>query len=153
MARTSKDPGKTRDCNVYQIADELYLVDLPGYGYAQVSKSERKRMGGLIESYVATRSALAGVVWLLDIRRDPSDHDLALGELLGDREIPILTVVTKSDKLGKAKREQQASVIAKAVGAELEQTVITSSTTGDGIGELRDSIIALAAEARRAGRP
>lgn len=147
IARTSKSPGKTRDCNVYRVADRLYLVDLPGYGYAQVSKSERRRFSRLIDRYLETRAALAGVVWLLDVRRDPSDHDLALADKLAAWEVPVLVAITKGDKLPRAQRARRLHTILTAVGLPDEQAVLTSAVTREGLDDLRDSILALAAEA------
>ena len=149
IARISKSPGKTRDCNVYLVAERLYLVDLPGYGYAQVSKSERIRFSKLIKKYLETRTALAGVVWLLDMRRDPSAEDIALSDKLAEWEVPVLLAITKSDKLGRAKRATQMHAILAKLGMTEDQAVMTSAVTKEGVGDLQKSILGLAAEARR----
>ena len=149
IARTSKSPGKTRDCNVYRVAERLYLIDLPGYGYAKVSKSERTRLSKLIDSYLETRASLAGVVWLLDARRDPSADDIALSDKLAQREVPVLVAITKGDKLGRAKRASQMHTILAKVGMTEDQAVMTSAVTKEGVGDLQESILALAAEVRR----
>ena len=149
IARTSKSPGKTRECNVYRVAERLYLIDLPGYGYAKVSKSERTRLSKLIDKYLETRASLAGVVWLLDARRDPSPADIALSDKLAQREVPVLVAITKGDKLGRRKRASQMQAILAKVGLTEDQAVMTSSVTKEGVGDLQESILALAAEARR----
>ena len=149
IARTSKSPGKTRHCNVYRVAERLYLIDLPGYGYAQVSKSERIRLSKLIDKYLETRASLAGVVWLLDARRDPSLADIALSDKLAQREVPVLVAITKGDKLGRRKRASQMQAILAKVGLTEDQAVMTSSVTKEGVGDLQESILALAAEVRR----
>ncbi|MFB3069873.1 MAG: ribosome biogenesis GTP-binding protein YihA/YsxC [Gemmatimonadales bacterium] len=149
IARTSKSPGKTRDCNVYRVAERLYLIDLPGYGYAKVSKSERTRLSKLIDSYLETRASLAGVVWLLDARRDPSADDIALSDKLAQREVPVLVAITKGDKLGRVKRASQMHTILAKVGMTEDQAVMTSAVTKEGVGDLQESILALAAEVRR----
>ncbi len=149
IARTSKSPGKTRECNVYRVAERLYLIDLPGYGYAQVSKSERTRLSKLIDKYLETRASLAGVVWLLDARRDPSADDIALSDKLAQREVPVLVAITKGDKLGRRKRASQMQAILAKVGLTDDQAVMTSSVTKEGVGDLQESILALAAEVRR----
>ena len=149
IARISKSPGKTRDCNVYRVAERLYLIDLPGYGYAHASKSERTRFSKLIAKYLGTRAALAGVVWLLDARRDPSAEDVALSDKLAQWEVPVLVAITKGDKLGRTKRASQMQAILAKVGLTDDQAVMTSAVTKEGVGDLQKSILALAAEVRR----
>ncbi|MFB3112502.1 MAG: ribosome biogenesis GTP-binding protein YihA/YsxC [Gemmatimonadales bacterium] len=148
IARISKSPGKTRECNVYRIAERLYLVDLPGYGYARASKSERSRFAKLIETYLRTRESLSGVVWLLDVRRNPSASDLALADKLAGWEIPVLVAITKGDKFGRAKRSEQMRSILGEIGLPEDQAVMTSAVTKEGIADLQEAILALAAEVR-----
>ncbi len=148
IARTSKTPGKTRECNVYRIDDLLYLVDLPGYGWARVAKTERSRLRELIETYVRGRKSLIGVVWLLDVRRMPSQDDLAIAETLAEREIPILVAITKGDKLTRQRRTQQMRSIVEAVDLSADQAVVTSAVTKEGMDDLRASILALAGDTR-----
>lgn len=145
LARTSKTPGKTRDCTVYCVDDRLHLVDLPGYGYARVSKTEHLRLEQLIVAYLDNRELLAGVVWLLDVRRDPSDHDLGLAARLSARQIPTLVAVTKGDKLPRGKRASQTQSIMHALEMPENQAIITSAVTKDGVKELQDAIMTLAA--------
>ena len=144
LARISKHPGKTRDCVVFRVAKRLYLLDLPGYGYARVSQTERIRFAQLIESILADRSQLAGVVWLLDIRRDPSDEDILLGQKLLAHETPVLVALTKGDKLNKSQRERRVALIQDALGLPLDQIILTSSVTKEGIETLRETILAVA---------
>ncbi len=149
IARTSKAPGKTRECNVYQIDELLYLVDLPGYGYARVAKTERRRLRGLIEQYVRGRGALTGIVWLLDVRRMPSQDDIAIADMLAERKIPVLVAITKGDKLTRQRRTQQMRSIVEAVDLSADQAVVTSAVTKEGMDDLRESIFALAGNTRR----
>lgn len=143
LARTSKTPGKTRDCNVYRVDDALYLVDLPGYGYAKVSKGERRRFAGLIDRYLATREALRGAVWLLDIRRDPSDEDGRIAQHLVRHEVPTLVALTKGDKFGRTRQAERKQRIIEALGLPDEQAIVTSAVTRAGIEDLRASVMAL----------
>ncbi len=145
LARTSRTPGKTRLCNVFD-AGVFYLVDLPGYGYARIGREERRGLQRLIRDYVAERETLVGAVWLLDVRRDPSAHDLEIVELLDRRALPVLVAITKADKLGRGRRKQRTEAILAAVGLPEDQCVVTSARTGEGIDDLRDSIFAFAGD-------
>ena len=146
IARTSKAPGKTRECNVYQINELLYLVDLPGYGYARGSESEQLRLRRLIEQYLQGRGALIGIVWLLDVRRMPSQDDMAIADILAERKIPILVAITKGDKLSRQRRAQQMRSIVDAINLSVDQAVVTSAVTKEGMDDLRSSILALASD-------
>ena len=143
LAHTSRTPGKTRACNVYDVGSRLLLVDLPGYGYARASKSERRGFARLIRSYLSERPNLVGVIWLLDIRREPSSDDLEIAGLLAQRGVPVLAAVTKADKVSRTRRQGRVHAIADAVGIHVDQCVITSATTREGIADLRDSLEAL----------
>ncbi len=143
LAHTSKTPGKTRTCNVYNVDDRYYLVDLPGYGYAKASFSERKRLLALVRDYLAERKRLEGVVWLLDVRREPSRDDLAIGQLLASRGYPVLVCITKADKFGRSRRREQAGAILHAIGIPEDQCIVTSARTRLGIADLKRSIDAL----------
>jgi GTP-binding protein len=143
LARTSKRPGKTRACNVYNADGILYLVDLPGYGYARAAKSVRRSFSRLITDYLSKRSHLAGVVWLLDIRREPSSKDLQMANLLAKLGVPVLVAVTKADKVGRGRRNQRVADILTAVSVAAEQCVVTSAHTREGSQELLESILAL----------
>lgn len=121
-------------------AGTFYLVDLPGYGYAKASQRERRGLQTLLRTYVETRTSLVGAVWLLDVRRDPSEDDRAVGALLDARQLPVLVAVTKADKFGRGRRTQRARAILDAVGIPNDQCVVTSARTGEGIDDLRESI-------------
>jgi GTP-binding protein len=99
LARTSNTPGRTQEINFFRINDRLNFVDLPGYGYAKVPESVRKKWGPMIEIYLRERETLRLVVLILDIRRDPSEEDLQLVRWLSFYQIPFLIVLTKTDKV------------------------------------------------------
>ncbi len=140
IARISQTPGKTRLCNVFDVEHRYYLVDLPGYGYAQVSKSERKRFVQLVYGYLEKRSELVGVVWLMDIRRKPSAEDQMMGDLFDRSGLPVLAVITKADKISRGKRSERVTDIVETLGLDEEQTMVTSAHTKEGIDDLRSSI-------------
>ncbi len=141
LARTSRAPGKTRACNVFNVDDRFYYVDLPGYGYARVSQAERRALWRLVRDCVASRN-VAGAVWLLDLRRDPSADDLAMGELLTQHSVPVLVTLTKTDKLPLERRPERVRAILEGLGMDLapEQCVLTSALTREGIEGLREAI-------------
>lgn len=145
IAYTSKAPGKTRACNVFDVDGRFYLVDLPGYGYAKASHAERRRLLRLVHGYLSSRASIAGVIWLLDVRRDPSPDDLDVARRLIDQGIPVLVAITKADKLGKGHRMERTRAILNALEIPQDQCVVTSARTRDGIEELRTSIRALVA--------
>jgi GTP-binding protein len=139
LARISGTPGKTRLVHWYAVRRpevELLFVDLPGYGYARVAKSERAHWQVLVESYLEDRATLRGAVLLQDVRRDPSEDEELLIAWLAERGIPVVLAVTKADKL---KRMQQAKRVAKirdAVTLPRNRVVVTSAEKGTGIDEL-----------------
>jgi GTP-binding protein len=141
LARVSQTPGKTTLLNVYRLPG-LYLVDLPGYGFAKASKPERAAYRRLLERYLRERETLAGVVWLLDIRHEPSADDAEMGALLAATGVPVLPVLTKGDKLAHGARGRRARELGRALGAPAEPPLVTSSTTGLGIADLGASILA-----------
>lgn len=145
LARVSGTPGKTRALNVFRFPG-FYLVDLPGYGYAKADKRTRAALQRLIHGYIEKREPLAGVVWLLDIRRDPSDDDLRYLEDLSRRGVPVLAALTKGDKLAFGARRAREVAIRSALGLEADQVQLTSSTTGLGIADLAASILAAVPE-------
>jgi len=144
LARTSRSPGKTQACNVYAVEDRFYLLDLPGYGYAQVSKAHRAGFRQLLRDIVAHRTPLRGALWLVDIRHPPSREDAAMQDVFAAHTTPVLLVVTKADKLARGKREQYVRSILHALNVPESQCVVTSARTREGIADLRDSITALA---------
>jgi GTP-binding protein len=148
LAHTSKTPGKTRLLNVYEIDGRFYLVDLPGYGFANVSKAERAGFSRLIKTYLSKRHDLIGIVWLLDIRRDPSREDLEIADMIVDRGMPALMAITKADKVTKTHRSRRLKAIAESLGVQEEQCLLSSAKTDEGIGDLVGSIETLVREPR-----
>jgi GTP-binding protein len=141
LARVSGSPGKTTLLNFYRLP-ALYLVDLPGYGFARASKSSRAGYRRLILDYLRTRERLSGIVWLLDIRRDPSPEDREMQELLVESGRPVLAAFTKADKLTRSARALRAEELARALDLRPDQIELTSSQTGLGIPELAASVAA-----------
>lgn len=140
LARVSGTPGKTTMVNVYRLP-ALYLVDLPGYGYARASKSDRRSYRALLGRYLQHRERLVGVVWLLDLRHQPSADDLAMQGLLADGQRSTLAVFTKADKFSHAQRKAREHELAQALGLAEDQVQVVSSKTGLGIAELGESIL------------
>jgi GTP-binding protein len=139
LARTSSTPGKTRLIHWYQVrrADaELLFVDLPGYGYAKVSKVERKRWQGLVEAYLKYRESLRAAVLLQDIRRDLTEDEDLLIAWLRDRDIPIVLAVTKSDKLKPQRRAAAVASLRRDTDLRNDRIIVTSAEKGTGIDEL-----------------
>jgi GTP-binding protein len=143
LARTSGSPGKTTLLNFYRLP-EFYLVDLPGYGFARAGKSARAGYRKLVTSYLRTRSSLAGIVWLLDIRHQPSADDLEMQELLAESGRPVLAVFTKADKLTRSGLPARAHELGEALGLRQDQVQLTSSQSKLGIPELAATIVAAA---------
>lgn len=143
MAKVSNTPGKTRSLNFFLIDDRYYFVDLPGYGYARVSKELRQSWGRMIEAYLNECRNLVGLVLLLDSRRDPTDEDYQLLEWLAARKIPALIAVTKTDKLSRSKAAQKVAATERAFGAP---ALPFSAVTGEGKKELIGSIHSLVNE-------
>ena len=101
FARTSSTPGKTQTLNFYQVNEAFYLVDVPGYGYARVSKQQRAQFGQMIEEYLTTRSVLQGVIILVDGRHEPTADDVSMYQFVRYYQLPALIVATKMDKVKK----------------------------------------------------
>ncbi|MEE4312154.1 MAG: ribosome biogenesis GTP-binding protein YihA/YsxC [candidate division KSB1 bacterium] len=110
LALTSSSPGKTRMLNYYEINNALYFVDLPGYGFAKVSRKERDRWKDLIEAYITGSSTLRGVVQIIDSRIGPTDLDMEMISWLAYLKKPTMIVATKTDKLPKSKRVKQLAM-------------------------------------------
>ena len=144
LARVSDTPGRTALINVYRLAS-FYLLDLPGYGFARVSHRERDRYQKLVRDLLRQRTTLTGVVWLLDLRRDPSPEDQEHADMLAERGLPVLAALTKADKLPYAQRQRRLRELIQALALPPEQVQLTSSTTGLGINELGESLLAVTA--------
>lgn len=118
LARTSKSPGKTRTINFFTVEDKLYFVDLPGYGYAKVSKSESAKWGDMVEGYLQNRPELKMIFLLLDIRHEPSQNDKMLYDWFLHYELPFTLVATKTDKLSRAQVPKHLAILRRGLGAE-----------------------------------
>jgi GTP-binding protein len=118
LARVSRVPGKTSLANFYRVTPEVIWVDLPGYGYARTSHGERKRWSRLIGDYCRDRSNLWGVLWLLDFRHPGTALDREACQWLQALELPVLPVLTKSDKVPRSKRRKQISEFRRIFGIE-----------------------------------
>jgi GTP-binding protein len=177
IAKVSGTPGKTRMMNVYEmpvvrgaqyaVADgsdrapdgpekqprtahgALYLLDLPGYGYARASQTERRAFRLLI-THALARPRLAGVLWLLDIRREPSEEDRAMQSLFATRATRVLAALTKSDVLARAARARRERALQDALALDDDQIIATSAREKAGIEELREAIAGLVGRAHTA---
>jgi len=143
FARVSRTPGRTREINFFKVNGQFILTDLPGYGYAKISKERKADWRPLIEGYLRKTSVLAGVVQLLDIRRDPSDDDRAMMDFLAEVEVPTIMVLTKSDKISRGAVVERTGAIMRSLTLEPEQTIPFSSSTGEGRDELALALVAL----------
>lgn len=123
LARTSQQPGKTQTLNFYLVNTDLYFVDVPGYGYAKVSKEQRQKFGEMIQDYLETRADLKGLVLLVDARHDPTVDDINMFNYALCLNIPILVVATKIDKLKKFAIGQLESKI--GLSLDLTQSQVT----------------------------
>lgn len=139
LARVSAAPGKTATINFYRL-DVCRFADLPGYGYARVSKSEKERWGELVEGYFAQKRNIALVVQLCDMRHDPSPDDVDMINYLLDRKVPFLVACTKSDKLSKSQTVTQTARYDTLFRAEGIRFIPSSAVKGIGIEELRGAI-------------
>ncbi|WP_373768896.1 ribosome biogenesis GTP-binding protein YihA/YsxC [Weissella soli] len=120
FARTSSQPGKTQTLNFYKVEEQVFFVDVPGYGYAKVSKKMREEFGQMIETYLTERPQLKGVISLVDARHEPSEEDIAMYNWLTYYNIPVLVVATKADKIARGKWNKAESVIKKALEFDRE---------------------------------
>ena len=141
LVRTSKTPGRTQLLNFFEINELWRFVDFPGYGYAKVPAEVQKRWRPMVESYLTTRVNLRGMVWLLDIRREVSKEDLQLWDWLQAKQVEVIIVVTKADKLSKNKRNKQAASIAKSLGRKAQELIQFSATSGEGKDEIWQALL------------
>jgi len=170
IAKVSGTPGKTRMLNVYEIPlkrgewyvvdseasraatphgqqprtthHAFYFLDLPGYGYAKASHADRRAFRLLI-THVLDRARLAGVLWLLDIRREPSDEDRTMQQLFAERGTPVLAALTKSDAVARTARTRRAGELRGALELEEDQMIVTSAREKEGIDDLREAVAGL----------
>ena len=140
LARVSSVPGKTATINFFGL-EHIYLVDLPGYGYAKVSKSEKERWAGLIEGYLNSEHDLRLVFMLVDMRHKPTNDDVNMINYLIDTETPFVIVLTKADKLNKTERTKRMEAFVSEIPCFDEiHHIAFSSQTGEGVDELRSII-------------
>lgn len=133
LARTSSKPGKTQTLNFYIINELLYFVDVPGYGYAKVSKKEREAWGRMIETYLTNREQLKAVLLIVDLRHPPSSDDVMMYEFIKHYELPVIVIATKADKIPKGKWDKHLKVVRQTLKLDPnDQTVLFSSETGQG---------------------
>ena len=143
IARVSQTPGKTQAIQFYLINEKFYLVDLPGYGYAKVPKSVVSTWGELMRSYLENAADLKTIFLLLDIRREPGEHDLAMHAWARALDgVDEKIVLTKSDKLSNNQIAQQRSAIAKQLEMDDEDLITASVMTKKGIDQIRREMIA-----------
>lgn len=143
FARVSRTPGRTRELNFFRINNQFVFVDLPGYGYARISKERKAAWRPLIQSYLGRTTQLRGLVLLLDIRRDPSEDDRSMLDFLAQVEIPTLIALTKSDKVSKSAVPVRVDEISRALSLEAGQIIPFSVVTGAGRLELLEAIMEL----------
>ena len=150
LARTSGTPGKTRAFNFYKLGEEVYLVDLPGYGYAKVSKTERDHWARLIERYVSERDALRLVLHLVDSRHDPTALDRTVIQAMKGSPVPYVVVLTKGDKISGNERPKRLKAMREALDAAGREAsiIISSAETGRGMDEIRQWILDLTGTAK-----
>mgnify|MGYP006333999657 FL=1 len=128
MARISSKPGKTQQLNFYKIEEQLYYVDVPGYGYAKVSKSERAAWGRMIEQYFMGREQLRAVVLIIDIRHNPTNDDCMMYDFLKHYNIPVIVVATKADKIPKGKWDKHKKHVRETLQMDKQDPLIVFSS-------------------------
>jgi GTP-binding protein len=148
LVRTSTTPGRTRLINFFDINSELIFVDLPGYGYADVPMDVRKSWKPMVETYLAGRRQLKGVVLIMDVRRTPGQEEQNLLVWLERRALPCIAVLTKSDKLSKTRQFNQRAHIAGVLGKNKNELILLSAKTRQGLPSLWQAILSLASESR-----
>lgn len=128
MARTSQQPGKTQTLNFFNIDDQLVFVDVPGYGYAKVSKVQREKFGKMIEEYLTTRQKLQLVIQVVDLRHNPTEDDVLMYNYLKHFDIPTLIICTKEDKIPKGKVQKHLNNIKNKLDLEEGDTIVSYSS-------------------------
>ncbi len=139
LAKISSSPGKTRSINFYDVDETFYFVDLPGYGYAKISKSEREKWGKLVSGYIVEGNNIALALHFIDSRHKPTQLDVVLNKMLKTNSIPYIFVLTKSDKLKQSEFSQSSKKLSEVFSeAKInENIVLYSSTKGRGQKEIK----------------
>lgn len=141
LARVARTPGKTQTINFFNINDEWYLVDLPGYGYAKVSHQMKVQWGKMMETYFRVRHNLKGVIQLIDIRHPPTEDDRTMVNMLRQTGIPVLLVATKADKISRGQRQKYLKNIAEVLQLEDWKVILPfSAENGTGLDELHEAV-------------
>ena len=143
FARVSNTPGRTREVNFFLVNGQFVLVDLPGYGYARISKERRAEWKPLIEGYLRSSKELRGIVQLLDVRHDPTDDDRQMLAFLASVGVPTLFALTKIDKLTANERRTRIAALLEALETSEDQVIPFSAVTGEGRDELAEAVVAL----------
>lgn len=134
MARISSKPGKTQTLNFYKIEEQLFFVDVPGYGYAKVSKTEREAWGKMIERYITGREELRAVVQIIDLRHPPTQDDIMMYDFMKHYEIPCIIIATKADKIPKGKWDKHKKIVRETLEMEKDDPLIVFSSES-GLGQ------------------
>ena len=129
FARTSQTPGKTRTINFYLINNEFYFVDLPGYGYAKVAKSEKDKWGNIMETYLGDREELCAIFLLVDIRHEPTNDDVMMYEWIKHFGYECVVIATKADKISRGQYQKHMSIIRKKLQLEKDEKIIPLSSS------------------------
>ena len=138
LARTSSHPGKTQTLNFYEVNSDFYLIDVPGYGYAEVSKKTREKFGKMIEEYLETRKELKRVFMIVDFRHKPTEDDVLMYNFLKYYNLPVTIVATKADKIGASKKDKCKKQITDTLDLVVGDDLVNfSSITKEG----KDKII------------
>ena len=140
LARVSAEPGKTRLVNIFRINDDFHLVDLPGYGYARVSRSMQEDWGQMMDSYLSGSEHLCHILHLVDIRHDPGQHDLQMQAWIQHNQLPCTVIATKCDKLSLAQQQKSILAICRALGVQPWDVLPFSSVTRAGREELLERL-------------
>lgn len=141
LARVSSKPGKTGTINFYKVKN-IRFVDLPGYGYAKVSFSEKKRWAELMESYFISKRNIKLVIQIIDMRHPPSKNDLQMLDFLFSKNVNFIIVMTKSDKINKSERNERLSSIDSELGKFRNiRRIVFSAVTGEGLDNLKEVIL------------
>ena len=128
LARTSSEPGKTRQINFYNMDQKFYFVDLPGYGYSKMSKAEQDKVGKFIEEYLFTRENISLIALLIDIRHKPGENDRLMYNYIKSTNLPFIIILTKADKIAITKVELYVEEIKKELNVDEETTILPFSS-------------------------
>ncbi len=145
LAKVGQTPGKTKSINYYNVNNEFYLVDLPGYGYSTMSQSEKKNISELVEYYISSNKNICYILFLIDIRHKPTENDRLMYEWLLDKDIPFTIIATKSDKIAKTKIDDYLLTISKTLFAK-EKIISFSSSNKSNIDQIENLILENAKE-------